>query len=709
MNAIISRLYQSRNLFFWSVVIFIIIVTGAISVGLPTYYAKTGEWNEPEVTVRPENGFEKTLRVVGDVDYRPFSYRLPDRAEPRGYNIELISELANRIEYNLDLKLMTWHEAIASMRNGEADLILGFDWQDIAAIDCNISVPTFEEKFVAFGLNPDMSFSTLYSKKIALIEGFGLFGLDDSMVRYLLGPNCVEYPSAMECVRAVIDRQCDCFVVHRTVGETYLGRLGQEGKQVRGRMEIEGAQMCIGIAQDNPGLFVEVNAALLAMRTDGFMEKLAEKWIPPVESEIRPGDYLRRHPFALFLTINLLAIIFLAILISDYYLIRIREERNRAIEAERAKDLFFSMVSHDIRTPLNAIIGFSELLKHGISDRTENKHALEAITTSGHTLLDLVNDVLDLSRLGAGKVELTLELTDLNRLAHDVMTSFEFAVSGKDVALEENVEPIPLLYVDPHRVRQILYNLIGNAVKFTDHGKVALNIAFKENTDGDTRTASLTISVSDTGCGIAPEDQENVLKPFVQAKTAKASKGTGLGLAICCQLAERMGGKLTLESAPGKGTTFTVVLPRVAFSTKEKTSVETPDASAAQNTQETPKPSIKDVRVLVVDDVPLNMSVMKAMLRRLGVTDIVTAENGAEALDILKQDDGIGLVLTDMWMPVMDGEELIREIRSREQWKALPVYAVTADVGTQKTFKASGFTGILLKPVTPEQLKGILR
>ena len=706
MNALFNRLYQSTALFFWSVVIFIVVIALALSVVLPMYYSKSGEWTEPEVTVRPKNGFEKTLRVVGDVDYRPFSYRLPGSAEPRGYNIELIAELANRIEYNLDLRLTSWSEAVEAMQNGEAELILGSDWQDIGNMDSLISVPTFEEKFVAFGRNPGMSFSTLYSSKIALIEGSGL---EDSMVRFLLGPNCVEYPTATDCIRSVLDRQCDCFVMHRTVGETYLRNLGQEGKQIRGRMEIENAQMCIGIVQKNPGLFVEVNAALLAMRTDGFMEELAEKWIPPVESEITPGEYLRRHPFVLFLSINLIAIILLAILISDYYLIRIREERNRAITAERTKDLFFSMVSHDIRTPLNAIIGFSELLKHGISDPKENAHALDAITTSGHTLLDLVNDVLDLSKLGAGKVVLTLEQTDLNRLAHDVMTSFEFAVSGRDVALEERVAPMPLLYIDPHRVRQILYNLIGNAVKFTDHGKVALNIAFKENEDGDARTACLTLAVSDTGCGIPPEDQENVLKPFVQAKTAKASKGTGLGLAICCQLAERMGGKLTLQSELGKGTTFTVVLPRVAFSTKDKASLETPESSAAQNTPDLPKPSAKDLRVLVADDVPLNMSVMKAMLRRIGVTDIVTAENGAEALDKLKQDDGIGLVLTDMWMPVMDGEGLIREIRSREQWKDLPVYAVTADVETQKTFKASGFTGILLKPVTPDQLKSVIR
>ena len=166
MNAIISRLSQSKTLFFWSAVFFVVIIAGSLSVVLPIYYAKTGEWNEPEVTVRPKNGYKKTLRVLGDIDYRPFSYRLPGDAEPRGYNIELIAELANCLEYNLDLDLTTWNEAIESMQDGKADLILGFDWQDMAIIDCNISVPTFEEKFVAFGQKPDMSFSTLYKTSI---------------------------------------------------------------------------------------------------------------------------------------------------------------------------------------------------------------------------------------------------------------------------------------------------------------------------------------------------------------------------------------------------------------------------------------------------------------------------------------------------------------------------------------------------------------
>ena len=371
--------------------------------------------------------------------------------------------------------------------------------------------------------------------------------------------------------------------------------------------------------------------------------------------------------------------------------------------------MHLSWVSHDIRTPLNAIIGFSELLKNGIEDETERKHALDAIIASGHTLLSLVNDVLDLSKLEAGKTVFAPELTDIDQLASSVLYSFDVAISGKDVRLEENFESVPLLYVDPQRIRQILFNLVGNAAKFTERGKIVLSVSFRKNTGENAEDGCLTISVSDTGCGIAPDDLENVLKPFIQAKNtgASKSKGTGLGLPICCQLAERMGGKLSLESTLGAGSTFTVVFPNVRFSTEEKKAVQIPPALPGK--PDSPiVPGKKNPRILIVDDVPVNVRVIQAMLRRLGITDIITAGNGAEALKVLEKDSSVDIVLTDMWMPVLDGEGLIREIRSREQWKELPVYAVTADVETQKTYKASGFTGILLKPITIEQLQAII-
>ena len=164
-----------------------------------------------------------------------------------------------------------------------------------------------------------------------------------------------------------------------------------------------------------------------------------------------------------------------------------------------------------------------------------------------------------------------------------------------------------------------------------------------------------------------------------------------------------MNGTITVKSALGKGTTFTVVLPDIPFS------VANTDALPSSN-RITPVSqfAVENLRVLLVDDVPVNIRVLQAMLRRLGVTNVVTAGNGAEALEALEKDASFNMVLTDMWMPVLDGEGLIREIRKKEQWKELAVYIVTADVEAQKTYRKSGFSGILLKPITLEKLRGVI-
>ena len=700
MNSIFTKIRPSGTQSFWLAVILLIVVIGTCSIVGPVHIARAKKRVEPEVFIRADNTFSRTLKVVGDIDYKPFSYFHESEPEPHGYDIEAVAELANRLGVNLDLRLMEWNDAVTRIQEKKADLILGCDWQDASVMDCSFTIPTFEEKFVAFELDPISSFSDLYEKRIAVIEGCGL---KETLMHYQLWPNCTEFDTVTDCVQAVLDGMCDCFIAHRTIGEVSLQTFGKDGKRFRGRLDFASGQMCFGVVKDDSELFEKVNEILLEMRADGTMDALAEKWLERFDEDISLLDYMRKHPLVLFLTIDMLLIVVVVFLVMNHYLIRIRKEKDRAIAAERSKSYFFSTVSHDIRTPLNAIIGFSELLKNGIEDEAEQKRALDAIASSGHTLLDLVNDVLDLSKLESDKTVFAPELTDFNQLATNVLHSFDVSVAGRDVKLVAEMEALPLLYVDPHRVRQILFNLIGNAVKFTQQGQVVLSVTFVKNAGENAEKGCLTLSVADTGCGIAPEDMESVLKPFVQAKNAGAAKGTGLGLPICVQLAERMGGKLTLQSTLGSGSTFTVTIPDVRFSTEEKKLAETtgkiriPTASATKNP-----------RILIVDDVPVNVRVIQAMLRRLGITDVISAGNGAEALDALRNDSAIDIVLTDMWMPVLDGEGLIREIRAREEWKDLPVYAVTADVETQKTYKASGFTGILLKPVTLNQLQTIV-
>ena len=371
-------------------------------------------------------------------------------------------------------------------------------------------------------------------------------------------------------------------------------------------------------------------------------------------------------------------------------------------ESEKARSMFFSSVSHDIRTPLNAIIGYSELLLDGIEDQQERSKALSAISTSGHTLLELINDVLDLSKLESGKMVIKTELTDVRELVSSVVHSFEFTVKNRHVELKEEYGALPMLEIDPQRVRQILFNLIGNAAKFTEQGEIRVKASFR-NDIGDEKGV-FTLSVSDTGCGIAEEDKEKVMTPFVQVGSQAKIKGTGLGLPICKQLAASMGGQLSFVSELGQGSTFTLELFNVkkvdkAVSAEHGSARETDKRKLrAQNTS-------RNYRLLIADDVPLNLSVLKALLKKVGINDVETAVDGQDALEKLRTSERpFDCVLTDIWMPVMNGRELVAKIRTDERFADLPVYAVTADVEEQKNYAERGFTGVLLKPLTIDVL-----
>jgi signal transduction histidine kinase len=372
-------------------------------------------------------------------------------------------------------------------------------------------------------------------------------------------------------------------------------------------------------------------------------------------------------------------------------------------ESEKARSMFFSTVSHDIRTPLNAIIGYSELLLDGIEDQQERARALSAISTSGHTLLELINDVLDLSKLESGKMVIKTELTDVRELISSVVHSFEVTVRNRNVELKEEYGALPMLEIDPQRVRQILFNLIGNAAKFTERGEIRVRASFR-NDIGDEKGV-FTLSVSDTGCGIAEEDKEKVMSPFVQVGSQAKIKGTGLGLPICKQLAASMGGQLSFVSELGKGSTFTLELFNVKKADKAVAAEQAPAGETDKEKTRGAQEAAKNYHILIADDVPLNQSVLKALLRKVGVNDVETAVDGQDALEKIRTSKRpFDCVLTDIWMPNMNGRELVAKIRADERFAELPVYAVTADVEEQKTFAERGFTGVLLKPLTIDVL-----
>ena len=378
------------------------------------------------------------------------------------------------------------------------------------------------------------------------------------------------------------------------------------------------------------------------------------------------------------------------------HMAELKKALDRARNAEKARSTFFSIVSHDIRTPLNAIIGYSELLQYGAKNEAERNEALKAINASGTTLLQLVNDVLDLAKMDSGKMPLRPEPVQISHLTEEVFASFRIAAEGKGVELVNRTAEAPTVILDEHRFRQILFNLIGNAVKFTETGSITVAASYVDRT--------LEVSVADTGCGIASDMLTRILDPFFQVQDpshfADRHGGTGLGLSICKSMIEVMGGELTVESELGKGSTFRIRIPGVAadtYRTEPTAAAETP--AAVKRLPE---------HVLVVDDSPVNRAVLTAFLKRAGVVAIDHAADGEEALTKLnaaaKADAHFDFVLSDLWMPNMNGIEFIEKLRADTRFTPLPCFAVTADTEFSRNARNGLFSGIILKPLTYAKL-----
>jgi signal transduction histidine kinase/ligand-binding sensor domain-containing protein/CheY-like chemotaxis protein len=385
-----------------------------------------------------------------------------------------------------------------------------------------------------------------------------------------------------------------------------------------------------------------------------------------------------------------------------------------AEKANRAKSEFLANMSHEIRTPMNAILGFSEILETEITDE-QQKNYLNAISSSGKVLLDLINDILDLSRLEAGKIKLEYEPVNprsiLNHIRHIFFTQVKEKALDFQMDVAENLPEALLL--DSLRLRQILFNLVGNALKSTDAGYIKLAV-HKLDKGGRSETAEkvddidsvdqvdIIFSIEDSGTGI-PEDQlDSIFKAFESDRQrSKKHGGTGLGLAITRRLTEMMGGEISVRSEIGKGSTFYVTLKNVTVSRIIK-------KAAPQITLDADAIRLKKATILVVDDIKINRQLLKRFLVRQDV-DILEAENGQQAVEMAKHYHP-DLVLMDIRMPVMNGLEATRLLKADDQLKSIPIIFVTAD-GMEEQYwhvKQTGADGLITKPLSKLDLMGQL-
>ncbi len=383
--------------------------------------------------------------------------------------------------------------------------------------------------------------------------------------------------------------------------------------------------------------------------------------------------------------------------------VALRAATEHAEQANRAKSEFLANMSHEIRTPMNAILGFAELMRRGQArNTTQDARYLDTIHRNGRHLLDLINDILDLSKVEAGELQVETCACEPHEVIHDVIDILSVRAEEKGIGLRFEVSSNVPRYIrtDPGRLRQIITNLVGNAIKFTPSGEIVIREHFAK----DSFPPRLRISVSDPGIGIAADKLTAIFEPFTQAESSTTRRfgGTGLGLTISRRFARALGGDIAVSSEPGHGSDFTIDLPAVGDQGARHALPMITGAQAMSHT----RAAIVDVsdrwhfergRVLIVDDSPENRQLVNVVLTDAGL-EVTEAGNGAEAIERMEQ-SSFDVVLLDMQMPVMDGYEATRRLRAAGVTTTIIAFTAHALAGFERDIEAAGCDGYLTKPI----------
>lgn len=533
------------------------------------------------------------------------------------------------------------------------------------------------------------------------------------------GIQIIETANASIAMQLVDDGEADV-AIHTLFGASYMiDRYFRDRLKIGGRIGQQTAGVAFAISRDQPELQSILNKSLENI-SPADINSVIDKW------QTRPDvrlDTWELYKTRFWLVFSVAGIIILTSLIWIYYLRRevkarqlaqqnlqsqlehnvmlsraLSEERERAEKANRAKSTFLATMSHEIRTPVSAIIGLLELAVNTTDRQFDEEDPIRVAWESARTLMGLIGDILDMARIESGRLEMAPEWVRSTDLLPPILRVFEGLARQKSLRLCCTLPPrLPYqVFIDPLRFRQVLSNLVSNAIKFTDRGSINVDMAIQCQEQGN--QAVLRISVVDTGKGISDEEQKDIFDPWVQAKNSQALNGSGLGLAICAQLVHMMGGEIAMKSLIGQGT-------QVSFTVPVEVSHQRPELKAEQKRDIAL--NSQPLRILAVDDHPANRLLLRSQLTHLGHR-VREACDGQEAW-ALWQEEMFDMVITDCSMPGMDGLALTRLIRESTKGEVV-ILGLTANAWPEERIRCqeAGMNDCLFKPLQLPQLQTIL-
>ena len=712
------------------------LILAASLVGLYFYLSDTFK-PPPTVEVTPYNHFDRTLHVVTDADYAPYSY-VDDEGEYMGMDVELIAEIANRLQMNLDLKLLPWPEANRRFKNHKADLIMNVE-SDMIINDPSIiaTLPTTEKQYVVYGQHSISSVAELYGRRVASLHRVPGLGLDDE----------VSYTDSYEKIfQGLKNGEYEFAICPIQVGNEFLEKF--ELDDIQPSYAVTHVYGTLAMHPEDTMLRVRINAVLIQMQQEGRLVELDRKWISHHYENMTIEEMIESRPwlmtsivFSIFVVIILLLYIVMQYRhtkMQDNFLHNLElnlqtikeqrdqldrqrdeliEAKDRAEKSNKAKSTFLFNMSHDIRTPMNAIIGYVELsnalqapcatctLERCPYDIPKKLHDfLKKIGASSQHLLALINDVLEMSRIESGKLELVMEDADIVKALDEVEDMFrsQMQTKGINFVVENNITDRYVI-CDKHRLDRVLLNLLSNAYKFTPEGG-EISVRFKQlGTEEveDKRFGDYELRVKDNGIGMTAEFAAKVFEAFTRERTSTVSKiqGTGLGMAITKNIIDLFGGTIEVVTAPNQGTEFII---KLRFELSNVAAEQTHDESLEEILDA--GEDLAQKKLLLVDDIEVNREIAKMMLEMAGFI-IDTATNGKEAVDMVAASKAgeYAAVLMDIQMPIMDGYDAARAIRSLEDKEpaSIPIIAMTANAFAEdvQAAKDAGMNAHIAKPI----------